>query len=102
VAPTASAAEVTIGQIAEQLGVRIPNRADEEFALRTTFTGTLADTAKIQEFGIKGFGIGARVTVARIAPDRVYIEVDEIDPPQRKTIRLQMSANGTIVKPARV
>lgn len=100
-APAPADLAVTIGQIAEQLGVKVPNRADEEFALGISFTGSLEDTLKFEEY-VKGMHVGARVTVARIAPDRVYVEADELDPPQRKSIRLRLNADGTLVKPPKV
>lgn len=98
---TAAGMAVTIGQIAEQLGVKVPSRADEEFVLGISFTGSLEDTLKFEEY-IKGMHVGARVTVARIAPDRVYVEADELDPPQRKSVRLRLNADGTLVKPPKV
>lgn len=92
---------VTIGQIATQLGVKVPSRAEEDFTLGTSFTGSLEDTLKFEEY-ITGMHVGARVTVARIAPDRVYIEADEIDPPQKKSLRVRMNPDGTLVKPPKV
>ena len=101
VPPDSATMVVTIGQIAAQLGVRVPNRAEEEFQIGVSFTGSLEDTLKFEEY-IKGMHAGARVTVARVGPDRVYIEADEIDPPQRKNIRVRMNADGTLVKPPKV
>lgn len=96
------AAAVTIGRVAVQLGVKVSDRVDEEFSLGVSFTGSLEDTLKIQAFGIKDMHPGARVTAARIGPDRVYVEADEIDPPHRSSVRLRMDPDGTLIKPPKV
>lgn len=101
-APNPVPAPVTIGRVAVQLGVKVSDRVEDEFTLGTSFTGSLEDTLKIQSFGIKGMHPGARVTVARVAPDRVYIEADELDPPNRSSIRIRMEPDGTLVRPPKV
>lgn len=89
----------TIGSVAAQLGVKPMAQPDEEFAIGIQFTGTLTDTLKLGTFGLKGFSVGARVTVARIANDRVHIEADEFDPPRRQWVRVAMDANGKLAAP---
>ena len=91
----------TIGHVAAQLGVKIIDRATEEFALGVQFSGSLADTLKLPQFGLKGFHLGSRVTVARIAQDRVHIEADELDPPRSVYVRVRIDATGKIVAPAK-
>ncbi len=91
----------TIGSVAAQLGVKVMDRTDEEFALGVQFTGALEDTLKLATFGMKGFRVGARVTAARIAQDRVHIEADDVDPPRREWVRVRIDANGTLVPPPR-
>ena len=91
----------TIGNVAAQLGVKIIDRSTDEFALGVQFSGTLEDTLKLPRFGLKGFHLGARVTVARIAQDRVHIEADELDPPRSVYVRVHIDATGKIVAPAK-
>ena len=91
----------TIGSVAAQLGVKIIDRATEEFALGVQFSGSLEDTLKLPQFGLKGFHLGSRVTVARIAQDRVHIEADELDPPRSVYVRVRIDATGKIVAPAK-
>ena len=92
----------TVGSVAEQLGVKVNSRADDEFTVGTQFTGNLVDAGKLASWGIKGMHPGARVVAARIAPDRVYVEADELDPPARASVRLPLDASGNIVRPPRV
>ena len=89
----------TIGTVAAQLGVKINDRATEEFAFGVQFSGSLEDTLKLPRFGLKGFHLGSRVTVARIAQDRVHIEADELDPPRSAYVRLRIDATGKIREP---
>ena len=91
----------TIGNVAAQLGVKIIERSTEEFALGVQFSGSLEDTLKLPQFGLKGFHLGSRVTVARIAQDRVHIEADELDPPRSVYVRVRIDATGKIAVPAK-
>lgn len=91
----------TIANVAAQLGVKITDRESEEFVMGVQFTGTLTDTLKFTAFGLKGFAIGARVTVARIAQDRVHIEADELDPPRREFVRVGIDTTGKILPPTK-
>lgn len=90
----------TIANVAAQLGVKINDRGTEEFAMGVQFSGSLEDTLKLPRFGLKGFHLGSRVTVARIAQDRVHIEADELDPPRSVYVRVRIDATGKIVAPA--
>jgi hypothetical protein len=90
----------TIANVAAQLGVKIIERGTEEFALGVQFSGSLEDTLKLPQFGLKGFHVGSRVTVARIAQDRVHIEADELDPPRSVYVRVRIDATGKVMAPA--
>jgi len=93
----------TIGSVAAQVGVKVASaRADEEFTLGVQFSGSLEDPRKLSTFGVTGFAVGARVTVARIAPDRVHIEADEMLPVEHKEfVRVLINADGQLIKPAK-
>ena len=92
----------TIGSIAAQIGVKVvADRLDEEFLVGVQFTGSLEDSFKLSQFGVTGFRAGARVTAARLAPDRVHIEADEYEPPRREFVRVRIDADGRLVKPAK-
>lgn len=92
----------TIGSVAAQLGVKVADRADEEFTLGVQFTGSLEEPGKLAAFGIKGMHTGARVVAARISVDRVHVEADELDPPSRASVRLRMDSDGNLVRPPTV
>lgn len=67
--PAADVRIVTIGMIAEQLGVKIGYGEYKEFELGAQFTGTLEERDKLASFGLKGMHKGARVYAARVAAD---------------------------------
>ena len=92
---------ISVGGIASQLGVKVPYRNDDEFSLGVQFTGTLVDPAKLAAFGISGMHAGARVIAARIRPDIVYVEADELEPPSRASAQLRLDTSGKLVKPAK-
>jgi len=95
-------AAVTVGMVAEQLGVRVATDVEKEFGVGIQFTGTLEDSTKLEKFGMPGFHAGARVTVIRLSVDRVLVEADELDPPKRKSVKISMSANGGLIAPPKV
>jgi hypothetical protein len=90
---------VTIGSVAAQLGVKVVVGNESEFLVGASFTGTLSEPEKLATFGIKGMHAGARVTMVRMAPDRVYVEADELEPPSRASARLHLDPDGNIVQP---
>ena len=89
----------TVASIAAQLGVKVAERESDEFLVGVQFSGTLKDTTKLPAFGLKGFSVGARVTAARIAENRVHIEADALDPPRTEFVRVRIDADGKIVAP---
>ena len=90
----------TIGSVATQLGVKIADRGSEEFGLGVQFTGVLAEPDKLATFGIKGMHVGARVVAARVSPDRVVIEADEMEPaPARGSVRIRLDPDGKLLQP---
>lgn len=102
-APAPSSTDLaTIGSIANQLGVKVSGRQEEEFSVGVQFTGNLVDPAKLEAFGIRGMNEGARVVAARIAPDRVFVEADELDPPKRASARLPIGSDGKLARPPKV
>ena len=90
---------VTIGSVATQLGVKVVVGNESEFLVGTSFTGTLSEPEKLATFGIKGMHAGARVTAVRMAPDRVYVEADELEPPSRASAKLHLDADGNLLQP---
>ncbi len=87
----------SVASIAEQLGVKLtPSHADR-FDVGINFTATLADTEKIAKLGLRGLHPGARVTAIRVAPDRMRVEVDEMDPvPLTKKATLRIDEHGQV------
>lgn len=87
--------ELTRADIADQLGTKIISGQTEEFGLGTSLTGTLTDPAKLVKLGISGMHEGARVSVMRVAPEKVRVEVDELEPtPQTKKATLKIDDKG--------
>lgn len=99
--PEASPSVTTsVGMIASQLGVKPNSWKDEDFVPGVQFTGILEEPNKIAHFGIRGFHKGARVTVACVSTDRVFVDADELDPvPKRETARLHLDALGRLTLP---
>ena len=91
------AVTATVGTIASQLGVKPNAFKDEEFIPGVQFTGVLEEPEKLASLGIKGMHKGARVTVACLSPDRVLVDVDELEPsPRREATRLRLDALGRL------
>jgi hypothetical protein len=72
--------QVTRGDVAEQLGAKVNSNPSEEMGIGSSITATLMDPAKLSKLGITGMHEGARVSVMRVAPDRLRVEVDEMEP----------------------
>ena len=90
---------VTVGSVAAQLGVKVVIGNESEFIVGASFTGTLSEPEKLAAFGIKGMHAGARVTAVRMGPDRVYVEADELEPPNKGSAKLRLDADGNLVQP---
>lgn len=90
---------IGISDVAAQLGVGLAGQTGGELAVGVSFTGAANDPAKLEALGIHGIHKGARITVVRIAEDKVLVEADELDPkPLRVTVRLKISADGTLAR----
>jgi hypothetical protein len=83
--------------IAAQLGAKLSPNQPEELPVGVSMTASLTDSARIASFGATGLHTGARVTVMRIAPDRIRVEIDEMDPvPLTKKLTLRIDAQGKL------
>lgn len=88
---------VSAKAIAEQLGSRLQPREDDELRIGMSFTAVLASPEKLEGLGIKGMHAGARVTVARIAPDKILVEADEMVPVEASgKVTLKLDEKGTL------
>ena len=88
----------SVKAIAAQLGAKLQPRDGDELDVGHSFTATLETPEKLEGFGIKGMHAGARVTVARVAPDKIRIEADEMDPvPARGSTTVKLDGKGTLV-----
>jgi hypothetical protein len=93
--------QLTKNDVAEQLGAKITSNQSEELALGGSITGSLVDPAKLAKFDILAMHEGARVSVMRIAQDKVRVEVDELEPvPQTKKATLRIDDKGRFVTSA--
>ena len=73
--------EVAVKTITEALGLKpAATSAPTTLELGATITFSLTDPAKLAKYTIRGLHEGARVTVTRIAPDRIHVEADEMEP----------------------
>jgi len=89
--------QVTRGDVADQLGAKVTSSQNEELAVGSSLTGTLVDPAKLTKFGISGMHEGARVSVMRVAPDKLRVEVNELEPtPQTKKATLKIDDKGRL------
>lgn len=89
-----------VAQAASQIGVVLPGRESGELNVGVAVTGWAQDPAKLAQFGLKGFHLGARVVILRIAADRVLVEVDEMSPsPVRASVKLRITSDGQLVAP---
>jgi hypothetical protein len=91
-------AVVSAKAIAEQLGAKLQPRSDDVQLVGTSFTAMLEQPEKLAALGLKTMHAGARVTVARVAPDKVRVEADEMDPaPATTTATLKLDPKGLLV-----
>lgn len=88
---------VSSARVAEQLGTKLANGQPEDLAVGASATATLADPGKLAALGLRDAKAGARVTIMRIARDRVRIEVDEFDPvPRTRKLTLRVESDGRL------
>jgi hypothetical protein len=89
--------QITIGGVAGQLGAKVTTRENDDFTVGSSFTGVLADPAKLASLGVAGLHGGARVSAMRVAPERIKVEVDELDPvPLTRKATLKIDERGTL------
>jgi len=83
--------------IAAQLGAKLSPNQPEELPVGVSMTASLVDAAKIAALGATGLHAGARVTVMRIGPEKVRVEIDEMDPvPLTKKLTLRIDSQGKL------
>ena len=93
--------QVTRNDIAEQLGAKITANQTDDLPIGSSITGSLVEPAKLAKLGISGMHEGARVSVIRIAQDKVRVEVDELEPtPQTKKATLRIDDKSRLVTSA--
>jgi len=91
--------EISVKSIVDKLGLKPSGNMPDEFDLGRSITVSLADPAKIAKYGIVGMHEGARVTLTRVAPDRVRVEADEIEPlPNKSAVTLKVGADGSLTR----
>lgn len=91
-------AALTVKALGETLGIKPANTSGPTaIELGVTITFSLTDPAKLAKYTLSGLHEGARVTVTRVAPDRIRVEADEMDPvPVSKRATLKVNADGTL------
>ena len=95
---SATPTTVSAKAIAEQLGAKLQPRDDDELRIGMSFTAVLESPDKLAELGLKGMHAGARVSVARVAPDKIRVEADEMTPVQASAAgTFKVDAKGVLV-----
>lgn len=91
--------EISVKSTIDKLGLKPSGNTPDEFELGRSITVSLADPAKIAKYGIVGMHEGARVTLTRVAPDRIRVEADEMEPvPNKSIVTLKVAANGSMTQ----
>jgi hypothetical protein len=86
--------------IAQQLGAKLNPEQREELTLGVTLNGTLQEPEKLEKLGISGMHKGARVTAMRTAPQKLIVEVDELEPvPITRKVTLRIDDQGRLSAP---
>lgn len=90
--------DVQVGTLLKQLGAKpATTNFPSELELGRSITASLVAPDKLADYGIRGMHEGARVTVTRVAPDRVRVEVDELEPVAAKgTVTLRVGGDGSL------
>ena len=94
------ATAVSVKSITEALGLKPATAsAPTSLDLGSTITFTLLEPAKIAKFGVRAMHEGARVTVTRVAPDRIRVEADEMEPlAVSAKVTLKVNADGSFTQ----
>lgn len=89
---------VSVKSLGETLGLKPSNSGGADaLELGATVTFTLTDPAKLAKHTIRGLHEGARVTATRVAPDRIRVEADEMEPvPVSRKVTLRVNTDGTL------
>ncbi len=91
--------EISVKSTIDKLGLKPSGNLPDDFELGRSITVSLADPAKAAKYGIVGMHEGARVTVTRVAPDRIRVEADEMEPlPSKSTVTLKVAADGSMTQ----
>lgn len=101
-APTVARAQATppaesgtCAKIADELGAKLQPNQLADLPMGAMLHATLADSSKLSRLGITGMHSGARVSIMRIATDKLRVEVDEMDPvPVTKKTTLHVDEKG--------
>jgi hypothetical protein len=99
--PASAGPDVSMKTLADKLGVKPSPNAPDDIEIGGSVTTSLSAPDKIAEYGIKGMHEGARVTITRIAPDRLRVEADEMEPTAaRSVVTLRVAADGSMTRVA--
>lgn len=91
--------DISVKSTIDKLGLKASGTLPDDFELGRSITASLTDPTKIAKYGIVGMHEGARVTLTRVAPDRVRVEADEIEPlPNKSTVTLKVAADGSMTR----
>ena len=94
------ATSVQLRDLAKQLGVTLRQDAPVELNVGATMTATVQEPEKLERFGIVGMHEGARLTVFRPSPQRLIVEVDELEPqPITQRAPVRIDASGRLIAP---
>ena len=89
--------EVSSAIVVQQLGVKLSPSQPGELTTGASLTGSLIDPARLALLGIAEACPGARVTMMRVAEQRLVVEVDEIEPVTRtRRVTLRLLGNGQL------
>jgi len=94
------AREIATTDVATQLGLKSPPGQPRELAVGASATYTLVDPSKLAALGVTGVHAGARVTIIRIAADKLRMEVDEIEPvalTKKATLKIDQEGKLTAI-----
>jgi hypothetical protein len=91
--------EISVKSTIDKLGLKPSGNLPDDLELGRSMTVSLADPAKAAKYGIVGMHEGARVTITRVAPDRIRVEADEMEPlPNKSIVTLKVAADGSMTQ----